>query len=163
LFVHQKYAFDNAIPPGNAVAMLNLLRLGRITAKANLEERAAAVGRAFSARVASSPVGFAQLLASLDFGIGPSREVVIVGEPRADDTASMLRALRRHYAPNKVVLFRPQGEDLREIARLAEYTRYHSSRDGKATAYVCLNYVCNLPTTDIDEMLTPLEEPPQNN
>ncbi|MBE9504753.1 MAG: hypothetical protein IME96_11315, partial [Proteobacteria bacterium] len=44
-----------------------------------------------------------------------------------------------------------------EITELAEYSLYHESIDGKATAYVCLNYQCNMPTTEVDEMLTMLK------
>ena len=40
-----------------------------------------------------------------------------------------------------------------EIAKLAEFTKNQSSIDGRATAYVCMNYNCKLPTTDIDKML----------
>jgi uncharacterized protein YyaL (SSP411 family) len=40
-----------------------------------------------------------------------------------------------------------------KIAKLAEFTKNQSSIDGRATAYVCMNYNCKLPTMDIDEML----------
>ena len=71
----------------------------------------------------------------------------------------MLTALRRRFIPNKVVLFRPAAEESPAIARLAEFTAALSSQKGKATAYVCHNYVCNLPTTDINKMLELLNVP----
>jgi len=40
-----------------------------------------------------------------------------------------------------------------EISQIAEFTKNQSSIGGKATAYVCMNYNCKLPTTDIDKML----------
>jgi uncharacterized protein YyaL (SSP411 family) len=78
--------------------------------------------------------------------------VVIVGEPGAADTEAMLAALQSEFVPNKVVLFRPAGETP-EITRLAEFTKYHTNLNNRATAYVCLNYYCELPTNDIDEMM----------
>jgi len=52
----------------------------------------------------------------------------------------------------RVVLFVPE-EDAKEINEIAEYTKAYGSLDGRATAYVCSNYQCQLPTTNIDEML----------
>lgn len=153
LLVRSKEIYDGAIPSGNSVAMLNLLRLGRITANTDFEQKAAAIGRAFSGEIKSSPSASTQLMVALDFGIGPSYEVVIAGGSQAEDTRAMLNALRIRFIPNKVVLLKPTDQKEPEITRLAAFTKYQSSRDGKATAYVCLNYNCKLPTTEINKML----------
>lgn len=157
--VRQKDAYDGAIPSGNSVAMLNLLRLGRMTANSELEEKAAQIGRAFSAGVIESPASYTQMMAALDFALGPAYEVVIAGDPQAADTQEMLTALRRRFIPNKVVLFRPTGEEIPEITQVAGFTRELSAREGKATAYVCRNYHCEIPTTDASEMLLLLSAP----
>ncbi len=96
-------------------------------------------------------------MSALDFGIGPSYEVVIAGNSQADDTKAMLQALRKQFIPNKVVILKPTEQNAPEITRLAEFTKYQTSRDGKATAYVCLNYNCKLPTTEINKMLELLQ------
>jgi uncharacterized protein YyaL (SSP411 family) len=153
LLFRNKEIYDGAIPSGNSVAMLNLLRLGRMTANTGLEERAAQIGRAFSMQVLQSPSAYTQLMVALDFGVGPSYEVVVVGDEGADDTDALLKAIRGKFVPNKVVLFRPAGVESPEISNLAEFTRYHKSIKDKATAYVCVNYQCKLPTTDVGEML----------
>jgi uncharacterized protein YyaL (SSP411 family) len=153
LLVRQKDIYDGAIPSGNSVAALNLLRLGRITANTNFEEKAVKIGRAFSKAVSQSPSAHTQLMVAVDFAIGPSFEVVIAGNSGAEDTRAMVRALRAHFVPNKIVLFRPNEGESPEIIQLAEYTRNQSSIDGKATAYVCLNYSCKLPTTEPEKML----------
>ncbi len=157
LLLRQREVEDNAIPSGNSVAMLNLLRLNRITANTELEEKAAAISRTFAGEVKQAPSGHAELMAALDFGIGPSYEVVIAGNSQADDTKAMLRALRKQFVPNKVVILKPTELKDAEITRLAEFTKYQNSRDGKATAYVCLNYNCKLPTTEINKMLELLQ------
>jgi len=153
LFVRKKEIYDGAIPSGNSVAMLNLLRLGRMTATSGLEEKAARIGSAFSGSVKQSPSAHAQLMVALDFGIGPCYEVVIAGKAQAEDTKAMVKALRTRFLPNKVVLLNPDERESPEIAKLAEFTKNQSSIEGKATAYVCLNYNCKLPTTDINKML----------
>jgi uncharacterized protein YyaL (SSP411 family) len=153
LLVRKKEIYDGAIPSGNSVAMLNLLRLGRMTATSDLEDKAAKIGRAFSGSVKQSPATHSQLMAALDFGIGPCYEVVIAGNTQARDTEAMVKALRTRFLPNKVVLLNPDGRESPEIAKLAEFTKNQSSIGGKATAYVCMNYNCKLPTTDIGKML----------
>lgn len=151
--IRQKEIYDGAIPSGNSVAMLNLLRLGRIIADASLEERADQLVKAFSASVEQTPSAYTLLMLAIDFGIGPVYEVVIVGNYRADDTRQMLQALRTAFLPNKVVLLRPTEQESPEILRFAKYVEPYVSIDGKATAYVCRNYICSLPTTEIDVML----------
>jgi uncharacterized protein YyaL (SSP411 family) len=153
LLVRKKEVYDGAIPSGNSVAMLNLLRLGRMTATFGLEEKAARIGDAFSGSVKQSPSAYTQLMVALNFGIGPCYEVVIAGNAQAQDTEAMVKALRTRFLPNKVVLLNPNERESPEIAKLAEFTKNQSSIEGKATAYVCLNYSCQSPTTDINKML----------
>jgi len=153
LLVREKEIYDGAIPSGNSVAAYNLLRLGRITANSDFEEKAMRIGLAFSRSVRQSPLAHTQLMVATDFGIGPTHEVVVAGDSRARDTKAMLKALRTRFLPNKILLLRPTEEESPDIIRLAEYTRHQSSIDGKATAYVCLNYSCKVPTTDTTEML----------
>ena len=71
----------------------------------------------------------------------------------------MLKALRSRFVPNKVVLFRPTGPASSDVVKLAPFTKNQTSINGRATAYVCLNYNCKLPTTDIDVMLKLLAKP----
>jgi hypothetical protein len=153
LLIRNKEIYDGAIPSGNSVSMLNLLKLDRVTANSDFEEKAEKIGSVFSKTVKQFPAAHTQLMVALDFGIGPSYEVVIVGDSQAEDTKAMLSAIRRQFVPNKVVLLRQTEKSEPDIIRIAGFTKSQSSLDGKATAYVCLNYVCKLPTTDIGKML----------
>jgi uncharacterized protein YyaL (SSP411 family) len=153
LIVRKKEIYDGAVPSGNAVAMLNLLRLARFTGNTHLEERAMELGRAFSKAVNQFASGYTQFLVAVDFAIGPSYEVVVVGNSDTDDTRKMLEALRTCFIPNKVTVFRPTDIESPLIDGLAEYVKYQVSLDGKATAYVCTNFACKEPTTEVDKML----------
>ena len=153
LFVRGKEFYDGAIPSGNSVAALNLLRLGRLTGETRYEEYAQGTLRAASVEVASVAGGHTQLFAAVDFATGPSFEVVIAGDPEADDTKAMLRALRRRFLPHKVVLLRPAAGEDSPITALADYAKLQPSLGGKATAYVCRDFTCAAPTTDVETML----------
>lgn len=157
LIVRNKEIYDGAIPSGNSVALMNLLKLSRITGDVSYEEMAAKIIRAFSPAVEQAPMAYTQLLASLDFAIGPSYEVVVVGDPDSPDTKEMLAALRKIYAPSKVLIFKGI-DDKSVIETVAEFTKGQSSIEGKATAYVCLNHICKLPTTDLNKTLELLSQ-----
>ena len=139
------------------MALFNLLRLARFTGRTDLEKKASMIDNAFSDQITQSPAGFTQFLSALDFGVGPSYEVVIVGPTGAKDTTDMIHALNNRYIPNKVVLFRPSDQESPEIDTLSPFIKNQVSLNGKATAYVCLDFVCRMPTTSIKEMMDMLK------
>ncbi|HUU40740.1 MAG TPA: thioredoxin domain-containing protein [Desulfatiglandales bacterium] len=154
ILIRKKEIYDGAVPSGNSIAMLNLLRLARITANPEYEEKAAQMSITFSEMVSVAPAAFTQMMVALDFALGPSLEVVITGNPESEDTKAMFKALRGTFLPGKVVLFRSTEREDPDIAHYAEFTKELSGLEGKATAYVCKNYRCELPTTDPKEMMS---------
>ncbi len=155
LLVRSKEIYDGAIPSGNSVATLNLVRLARLTANTDYEEKADAIVRAFSGGVKGNPGYHTQLMIGLDFLLGPANEIVVVGKPLADDTRAMVRAVRERYLPRKVLIFRAAAGDA-AITKLVPYIAAMDAVDGAATAYVCRNQACDLPTTDIEQMMKTL-------
>lgn len=147
----QKQVRDGARPSGNSVAMWNLFRLGRITARSGFEEKAQKIGQVFSQRVSRRPSSVTMMMTAVDMMVGPSFEVVISGDPNSEDTKEMLRNLWSMYKPRKVVVQRPASETP-DITELAEYTARQKPKNNQATAYVCQNYACKLPTTSISKM-----------
>lgn len=157
LLTRQKEIYDGAIPSGNSVSLLNLIRLSKLTADPQLEDHSYKLAQAFMKSINKYPSGFTQYLSSLDFALGPSYEVVIVGKSDNEDTIKMLDAINKQYFPSKVVLFKDTNVNNDELENMAKYTKSHKKIKNKATAYVCKNYVCNLPTNDIEKMISLLE------
>lgn len=155
ILIRKKDIYDGAVPSGNSVSMLNLIRLGKIKADPELERKAEAIGQAFSGAIELAPAGYAMFMSSLDFALGPSYEIVIAGDLQADDTKEMLKALRKEFIPNKVVIFRP--DDKSEISRISDFTRNLPGSKGKATAHICRNFSCILPVTEPGKMLELLQ------
>jgi uncharacterized protein YyaL (SSP411 family) len=104
-----------------------------------------------------NPHSHAQLLSALDLAVGPSSEIVIVGNPQKEDMAKMLQTLRSKFIPRKIVLLRSSAEETPEITHIARFTKELKEKEGKATAFVCKGYVCKTPTTDASAMLELLE------
>ena len=148
LFTRQKEIYDGAIPSGNSVAMMNLVRLSRITGDSKLADMASQLAKTFSNNVERYPMGYSQLLSAVDFAIGPSFEIVIVGDSNNDGTKRMLNEINKKYIPNKVVLLKSDEKEFKDISKIASFTKEQKMINGETTVYVCRNYVCNLPTTD---------------
>ena len=155
LLVRQKEIHDGAIPSGNSVSMLNLFKLSRITGDQKLAEYAVKTGDVFSENIKQSPSSYTNFLSAFDFGV-KSCEIVIAGNYDSEDTGKMLRALRKEFLPNKVVLFKDESRDkskkTADISKIAKYTENQNMLDGKATVYVCKNFSCSSPVTDISDL-----------
>ena len=151
LLVRPREVYDGATPSGNSVAMLNLARLSRLTGDMRLDEAARFVGRGFAGQVSSSPAAHTFLLSAVDFLLGPSVEVVIAGRRSSDDVRAMRRVVDDAFAPSMVTVFRPDDAP-EKIAELAPYVHDQRSLGGRATAYLCRNFACERPTTDLDAL-----------
>jgi len=107
LLVRQKEIYDGAIPSGNSIAALDLIRLSRLFAEKKFDTKAELLLKAFSPNISSNPDGYAQALIALDFALGPSREIVIAGSEQHDETDKMIDIVYQYFIPNKIVVFRP--------------------------------------------------------
>ena len=152
VLVRRKTFEDGAMPSGNSVAMANLLRLSRLTGRTDFEAPADRLSRAASTSVNQVPIGFTHLLSGLDFALGPSQEVVVVGDRTASPTQEAIRTLRRGFRPKTVVLLKAPDAGDSSIAQIAPFTRDMESRDGRTTLHVCRGHQCERPTTDLSEM-----------
>ncbi len=155
LIVRAKEIYDGATPSGNSVAMLNLARLARFTGEMQWDHKARAVGAEFAAQAGRLPMAHSFAMIATDFIVGPTFEVVVAGSREAPDTRAMIAAVERPFVPNKVVVFRP-SEEPDPIAKIAPYTREQAPIGGAATAFVCRNFACELPTTNPADIRTRL-------
>lgn len=156
-----KEIYDGALPSGNSVACLVLIRIAHMTGKAFYEQKAAQLMRSFSSAVLRTPSACTQLLSALDFVIGPSCEVVIVSGSDEIGTKRMLEALRSRFSPRKVVIQSLSLSRLRREPYSYGLTERLTSSEAKATVYVCCNRVCSQPTTYPNKMLNLMDPKPQ--
>jgi len=137
VLVRPRADHDGALPSAGSVAVLNLLRLARIGQRRDYEDKALALLRSLAPLLERHPRAFGFLLWGVDFHLGPPCEVLIAGDPGREDTRALAAAARREFLPHRVLLQRPAQAD----------------PSGRATAYVCRDYACRLPTSDPAVML----------
>ena len=144
LVVRPKDLTDNAIPCGSSMAVSALLRLAVITGDGDMERRASEALRSVRQLMMTFPTAAGTWLGALDFYLSRPKEVAIIGDRDDAATGALLAEVYRHYVPNRVLLCASEGDDGTGLPLLAERRKI----DDKATAYVCENYVCQLPVTD---------------
>ena len=149
-------AYDSATPSGNSVICHALLELGRLTGRDDFQRVATTVLEGYAGVAAEQPHGFSRLLAAIDEAVGPSAEVAIIGDPRAEDSQRLLAELRERYLP-RVTVALASPEDERTLESLPVF-RDRSAQNGNATAYVCVGYSCRLPTTEPGTMVAQIAE-----
>ena len=152
LILRPKSAYDGALPSGNSVAALNLLRLNRLTGNKKFEEYAENVFQAFSQEISAEPTGFTQVLIALDFALGPSYEIVLAADKRDGIFEEMIDEIHSRFIPNKIVLWRRSGKEEQWLGSIASFLKNQAPVSGKTTVYICRDHACELPATGLDAM-----------
>jgi uncharacterized protein YyaL (SSP411 family) len=142
-----KQLYDGAAPSGNSVALYDLLWLSRLINEPPYDAMAAQMIKTFAREVEGMPEMFTFFVSALDFQVGPSFNVVLVGDLKEKDTQEMLNTLRKHYLPTTVIALKSPSK-----AGLG-----YEQIEGKATAYVCRDQTCLPPTNSLALMLESLE------
>ncbi len=138
LIYRPKVFFDGALPSGNSVQMLNLLRLSSLTGIPKYEESAYALLKSVSGLLNSHAGSFTNYLSAVLHSQN-SCEVIICGKNPADVSRSACE-IRKGYQPFITVKFSAANNDYKMVG-------------GKTTFYVCRKRVCSKPVTDIEEAI----------
>jgi uncharacterized protein len=150
LVTRPRDVYDNASPSGNSVITDVLLRLSVLLDREDYRESARAVLEDLSGAVAQIPGAFGRLLSALDFYLSTPYEVVLIGYPDAPGAEALSNAVYSAYLPNKVVAGRVREDE--EAARLVPLLADRPMHEGRAIAYVCVQYACQRPTTEPEEL-----------
>ncbi len=152
LLFRTKEGYDGAEPAGNSIATLNLLRLAQMTDNRKWREMADRTLALFSGRLNEFPQTAPQMLAALDYHLDKPKQIIIAGQRGKEDTEKMLRAAHAQYIPNKIILLADGGAGQQFLSQYLPFIETVKMRGGKATAHVCENYACKLPTSDLGVM-----------
>jgi uncharacterized protein YyaL (SSP411 family) len=143
VLLRMKEDYDGAEPTGNSIAALNLLRLSQMTDNDDWYQKGAKTVSAFGNRLQQIPSAMPQMLAALDYWLDKPKQIIIAGKPGADDTQKMLTEVYERYIPNKIILLADGDKAQKVLAKHLPFIESVGMIDGKATAYICENYVCH--------------------
>lgn len=150
----QKQIYDGAVPSANSVAMMNLIRLGRFTGETELEEKANAIGCCFSSDLIRSGSSSTVSMMAVQFLNYDTKEIVI--SEGDNDPAEFISLLRSLFIPSRVLLFRPAEAD-HLIYSVSGYIKEQEPVQGKTSVYICRNYSCEKPVSDMGQLIESLK------
>jgi uncharacterized protein YyaL (SSP411 family) len=125
-----------------------------LTGESRYEDHALRALRPIADLMGRHPSGFGRFLCALDFNVGPRVEIALVRPASGDGLEPLVAEAFGRYLPNRVVAGGVAGD---AAAASLPLLAGRDAIGGRATAYVCRNYACDLPVTDRDGLRRQLE------
>ncbi|APC41459.1 thioredoxin domain-containing protein [Clostridium estertheticum] len=155
LISRPKDIYDGAMPSGNSVATLNMLRLARLTANTKLQNEAALQFKVFASKVKTIESAHAYFMTALLYSTVPGKDIIISGDENSGGTKTMIKEINSTYLPFATAVLNAGDGSLNSInSELAA----HKPLLGKTTAYICENYTCREPITNLQEFYESINE-----
>jgi len=148
LIARTKELHDGSTPSGGAVAVMVLLRLGRLLDRPDFARKAEDTLRGYRDTMAEHPMASGQMLVALDFHIGPATEVAIIAGHDPNESDRAIRTIRRAFRPNQVLAYHDPSTG--PAPSFIPLLREKPAVEGKVTVYVCENFACKAPLVGIE-------------
>ncbi|WP_334293202.1 thioredoxin domain-containing protein [Tepidibacter mesophilus] len=155
LVIRPKEIYDGATPSGNSVATMNMLRLAKLTGNAELEEKAMLQFNVFSGKVQENPSSYSYFIIAFLFANIATKEVIIAGDRGNKDTQNMLRNINDSFLPFTTFILNDENP---ELYNQVPFIKNQGMIDDKTTAYVCEDFSCNKPTSDVEHFIKLLND-----
>ncbi len=156
--VRMKDGFDGAEMAGNSIAALDLQLLGTLLDRRDWQAKAGRTFDHYARRLARGAAAMPQMLVAMELAQATPRHIVIAGRPGDADTRALIAEFDRRLLPHDVLLLADGGARQQALAKLAPFVAPLARQGGKATAYVCVDFACRLPTTDRTAFAAQLDE-----
>ena len=130
---------DSPVPAGNSSAAYALLRLARLSGRAEYEEQGSAALALLAPIAPGHPLAFGHALQAFDFALARVREVAIVGP----HPGPLVQTARAGFRPHMVLAGGSADVPLLE---------HRTPVDGRAAAYVCEHFACQAPVTEPEQL-----------
>jgi len=158
MIAREKPGYDGAVPSGNSVAAMSLLRLYEFTANDAYRKRAFDTFVSFSRLFESNPLGISEMLMALDYSLDSPKEVVIVSpNKKMPGNDKFLNAFRKVYLPNRILIQVEEGAHAENLGTFLPVAKGKTIVEGKPVAYICENGICRLPSFTVDEFAEQLQ------
>jgi uncharacterized protein YyaL (SSP411 family) len=154
LLFRPKESYDGALPSGNSITALNLLRLARLTGDERWEKKAEQQLLSFHPVLEEHPSGYTAFLQALQFALHPSQELILAGSLETDELPEMRQIYFSEFRPYSSVLY--QEGSLTEII---PWIKDYPIDPSQVTAYLCQNFTCLRPVQQIVEFKSLLKKP----
>ena len=147
LIIRPKNNYDLSMPSGNSVAAYVLLRLHHITQNKQFLEIAKKIIEAQATAAAENPFAFGYLLNVLYLYHQKPTEITIIN----DKNSELISALQKKFLPESIMITVRNNDNLNSLSKHAFFSG-KEFQDDKTTVFVCKNFSCSLPLSDLSEI-----------
>jgi uncharacterized protein YyaL (SSP411 family) len=148
VLVRMKEQYDGAEPTGSSIAVMNLLRLAEVTDDKGMRKRAEKALLVFGEVLQKQPVVMPQMAAAYEYSLG-GRQIIVAGLKGDPATRAILDEVNARYLPDKILILLGDEDATKRLVTLNPFYESLSMNDGRPTAFICRDYVCSLPTSDV--------------
>lgn len=157
LLMRMKELYDGAMPSGNSMAAYVMQRLARMTGDEELRQLADRQIEVFAGDVTRYPNGYAMFMHAVLLAVGPSREIVIAAGGDEEKTRLFIEELHRRFLPQTALILYEAGEDGDQARKIMPGLSGKEPLNGQTAVYVCENFACHAPVTDVQKLVNQLE------
>ena len=157
ILLRTKEMYDGAEPAGNSVAAMNLIRISQMTDDTILKKMLETMIGRIGVQVQQAPHAMPLMMAAIDFFLTTPKQIVIAGKRDSADTRKFLEEIARRYLPNKILLLADGDSNQEFLASRLPFLASMTSLENRVTAYICEDYACSFPTTDLTQFRALLE------
>src|SRR5690625_2075622 len=150
LISREKEVYDGAFSSGNSVAAVMLTRMGYLTGETKYLDKAEEMYYTFYEAMKGYAVASSFFIQNLLLTKKPTKEVVILGAKNEPETEKVLAALHGKFLPDVSII---AAENTEQLSEVAPFTAAYKQIDQKTTVYVCENFACQQPTTDVERAI----------
>ncbi|KHD36794.1 thioredoxin [Clostridium acetobutylicum] len=150
LISRPKEIYDGAIPSGNSVSALNFIRLSRLTGSYDLEDKCTEILQSFSEEIESYPMGYSFSLLSVLFLGKKSKEITLVSNSYDNTSKEFLEVMNDKYNPLSTFIYYIKGD--KTLENVSNFVSDYQPLNDKPTVYICENFSCNAPVTNISDL-----------
>ena len=150
LLGRQKEIYDGALPSSNSVAAHSGIRLSKLTANPEFEERSASVFRVFSDQIAHAPAGYTHVIHGYTLYQSEAAEVIITANKRNNDVDKAIDLCREFLPAGSVILLKTE-ENGESLNRTVPFVKNYPIQTTIAI-YICRNFQCKTPVFSVEDL-----------
>ena len=148
ILLRLKEDYDGAEPAPTSVAAVNLWRMGRLLHNDTMLAHGRHAVRAFAGRLEEQPFGMPLLLTAAAWLEKPPAHLILHSPDRHHPAlAAMLAEANAHLLPHLTLLLIADPASREFFAQRHSIVAHLPETVSEPTAYLCENYVCQLPVT----------------
>ena len=111
----------------------------------------------YSRRLNGSNSGKSMIMQAIQYMNGPSYEVLVIGDSKSSEYEKLINSINKSSQINKVVISYDENNDDNIEELIPFITDFPKGEKGETVIYVCQDFSCQLPTSDINQALNQLE------